>query len=289
MERSEKHRDVNISIQKDICNGCSNCVSTCPVSVFTLQNLKSEVIASNLSACTDCERCVMSCPTGAILIEHLFLALDYPKSLNKSVILRDFKSLLHRVQEHKGVFKFKDTSIDQFKVKQILDTIQDAPIGLPPSKVHVLVVNNPKQVDAFMHGMSVVLRDGYMIKKFLKLNKSYGGTAITEILYGREHSLFDINFEDFAWKKRRFSLNAPLLMCFYGLTDIEHGGVVNASAYAMAVGEYLGLGTCILVCSSTLGLNRRRESMFNNKWGVDFWSDKGGGVVVLFGYRDDVC
>lgn len=55
-----------ITIDKEKCNGCGECVDICPAEVLELVNEKSEV--ANIDECLGCESCVETCPESAITL-----------------------------------------------------------------------------------------------------------------------------------------------------------------------------------------------------------------------------
>lgn len=58
-----------VTVDKDVCTGCGECVEVCPVEVFELINGKSEPV--NADECMGCESCVEVCEDGAITIEEI--------------------------------------------------------------------------------------------------------------------------------------------------------------------------------------------------------------------------
>ena len=174
--------NARIFIHNEICNGCGTCLTVCPITGFVVRNHHVEFEELSSSKCIECEQCVTSCPTGAILIEHFVLSDDTKCLQNKSVISYNYNNLLSLLGQHKGTFEFKDTSIDALKVRKILDTVQAAPIGLPPSSVHVLVLNNPKRVEVFMNEISVVIRGrSFWSITIGNILRKYGSTATYKI------------------------------------------------------------------------------------------------------------
>gem|GEM_PF-320837 len=55
-----------VSVDAGACNGCGDCVGTCPYGVFSFAG--GVATAANPGACTLCGRCVRACPTGAITL-----------------------------------------------------------------------------------------------------------------------------------------------------------------------------------------------------------------------------
>jgi len=58
----------NPIVDTDKCTGCSECVDTCPVEVYELQNGKSTPVKAE--ECLGCESCVEVCEQHAITIEE---------------------------------------------------------------------------------------------------------------------------------------------------------------------------------------------------------------------------
>lgn len=58
-----------VTVDKDVCTGCGECVEVCPVEVFELIDGKSEPV--NADECMGCESCVEVCEDGAITIEEI--------------------------------------------------------------------------------------------------------------------------------------------------------------------------------------------------------------------------
>jgi NAD-dependent dihydropyrimidine dehydrogenase PreA subunit len=55
---------VKVDVNK--CNGCEECVNTCPTSVFAMENGKSDPYQA--SECVGCQSCIGVCPTEAITV-----------------------------------------------------------------------------------------------------------------------------------------------------------------------------------------------------------------------------
>ena len=58
-----------VTVDKDVCTGCGECVEICPVEVFELIDDKSEPV--NADECMGCESCVEVCEDEAITIEEI--------------------------------------------------------------------------------------------------------------------------------------------------------------------------------------------------------------------------
>lgn len=56
-----------VIVDESKCEGCGECVDTCPAEVLEMQNDKAMVI--NEDECLECESCVEVCEPGAITLE----------------------------------------------------------------------------------------------------------------------------------------------------------------------------------------------------------------------------
>ena len=58
----------NVSLDKDVCNGCEECLEVCTTGVFEIRNGKSVPVYPD--ECIGCESCVEVCERGAIVVEE---------------------------------------------------------------------------------------------------------------------------------------------------------------------------------------------------------------------------
>ncbi len=58
----------NVTVDTDKCVGCGECVDVCPVSVYEMNDGKSDPV--HYEECLGCESCVEVCESNAISIEE---------------------------------------------------------------------------------------------------------------------------------------------------------------------------------------------------------------------------
>lgn len=58
-----------VIINKEKCNGCEECLETCTVKVFEMQENKS--LPVNVKECLGCQSCVEVCREKAIMVKEL--------------------------------------------------------------------------------------------------------------------------------------------------------------------------------------------------------------------------
>lgn len=51
-----------VTVDREKCNGCGNCVDVCPVQAITMTDMKAAIN----NDCVECGACVSLCPQGAI-------------------------------------------------------------------------------------------------------------------------------------------------------------------------------------------------------------------------------
>lgn len=58
-----------IMIDAETCEGCGDCVDSCPMQLLALQvasDREVAVVVGSLDDCLGCEACVVICPTGSV-------------------------------------------------------------------------------------------------------------------------------------------------------------------------------------------------------------------------------
>jgi NAD-dependent dihydropyrimidine dehydrogenase PreA subunit len=58
---------IRVTIDRNLCEGCGECVDGCPVDVFEIKDKKAIVV--EMSLCGDCQYCESVCPTDAVKVE----------------------------------------------------------------------------------------------------------------------------------------------------------------------------------------------------------------------------
>lgn len=277
---------ATVSIDSTKCSGCGQCVSVCKD--FGLDIVDSKVVVSDKSlfGCIACGHCMMVCPTGVIAIEGRTLSpvqlFDLPDKKN----VPNYESLLAMLQHRRSIREFKDLPVEKEIVDKILKAAQTAPMGLPPSDVHVLVLENRKQVRSFAEGFSEYLKGIRWMSSnwFLTLVRPFTGKANREMMRDFVKPVFDIYVDDMDKGNNWINYDAPLAMYFYGSPYSDPADPIIAATYAMLAGEALGLGTCMLGAMHPFIQHGKKARLFREKWGIKYASREG--LVVIFGYSN---
>jgi ferredoxin len=74
MDHTQKNKEVNlvynITIDRDKCEGCGDCVENCPASILEMVDGKAD-LTGDASECLGCETCVSACPSEAVTLEEV--------------------------------------------------------------------------------------------------------------------------------------------------------------------------------------------------------------------------
>lgn len=58
-----------VTIEASTCEGCSECVESCPAQCLEMQDGKATVLDG--TDCLGCETCVTVCPSGSVTLQEL--------------------------------------------------------------------------------------------------------------------------------------------------------------------------------------------------------------------------
>ena len=281
---SRDKEPANIFIDTDKCTGCGLCVDVCKDFGLEIINHKVEKSDKAVFGCIACGHCMMVCPTGVIAIEGRTLSpiqlFDLPDKEN----VPNYESLLAMLQRRRSIREFKDVPVEKEKIDTILDAAQTAPMGLPPSDVHVLVLENKKQVRSFAEDFSGYLKGIRWLSSnwFLALMRPFMGKANYEMMHNFVKPVFDIYVDDMDKGNNWINYDAPVAMYFYGSPYSDPADPIIAATYAMLAGEALGLGTCMLGAMHPFIQQGKKARLFRERWGIKYASREG--LVVIFGY-----
>jgi NAD-dependent dihydropyrimidine dehydrogenase PreA subunit len=75
----------NVSLDKNACNGCEECLEACTTGVFEMCNGKS--VPAHVEECIGCECCVEICEKNAITVEETGVEMsDTFKTLLRDIL-----------------------------------------------------------------------------------------------------------------------------------------------------------------------------------------------------------
>ncbi|WP_321424697.1 nitroreductase family protein [uncultured Bacteroides sp.] len=273
-----------IQINSDLCNGCGLCVSVCKDYSLTLENNKAKQSANPLFGCLACGHCMMICPQGAITIEGRCTSeadlIEMPSEEESA----SHPSLLNLLYRRRSIREFKDTPVEKEVIDKIIEAAQTAPMGLPPSDVHLLVFDTQEKVADFAKDFCGYLEGmkWFVSKWFLALMRPFWGKANNDLFKGFVRPCVNAYIGYMKKGTNIVNYDAPVAMYFYGSPYSDPADPVIAATYAMIAAESLGLGTCMAGAVHPFIQNGKAAKRFREKYGIREKSREG--LFVLMGY-----
>jgi ferredoxin len=266
------------------CNGCGLCVSVCKDFSLKIVDKKVALADTSCFGCIACGHCMAICPTGAIEIHGRELSPDDLYDLPDRESAANFDQLHNLLKLRRSLREFKNKSVDKEMIDKILEAASTAPMGLPPTDVHVVVFDTYDKVREFSFDFCRYLEGmkWFVSKWFLAIMRPFWGKASDELFKGFVRPLFRIYVDSMKKGENLVSYDAPLAMYFYGSPYSDPADPIVAATYAMIAGESLGLGTCMLGGIHPLIQNGNKAKKFREKHGIKYPSREG--LFVIFGH-----
>jgi ferredoxin len=281
---SRTKENAGIHINAEICTGCGRCVDVCSDNSLILENGKATENKSPHFGCIGCGHCMAVCPEGAIEINGRTISPDDIFDLPIEEKCAKYSEVVSLLQRRRSIRKFQDKPVSLEITQQILDAAATAPMGLPPSDVHVLVLDSKEKNLAFAKDFCTYLEGmkWFVSDWFLTMMRPFWGKASDEMFRGFIKPLFKVYTEGMNQGRNLVSYDAPLAMYFYGTAYCDPADPIIAATYAMIAAESLGLGTCMLGGIHPLIQNGKKARQFREKHGIKSKSREG--LFVIFGY-----
>lgn len=197
-----------ISVNNNLCVGCSQCIKDCPQNNIVLDDNKKAKIKSQ--DCMKCGHCMAICPQYAINISGYS---ENPYD-TESMELLDSEKLMNSLISRRSIRQFKSEKIEKEKIEKIIEAGRWTPTGKNAQDVSYIVIDKKKRLVE-----DLAIKIFKRLLRFLKVfNKSMRNMEIDE---------------DFFFKK------APLAIMV--IADSKVDGSLAASNMAL-MAESLGIG-----------------------------------------------
>jgi ferredoxin len=279
---------AEIRIDTDLCTGCGACVEICSDYSLKLENGKAAVSETPAFGCIGCGHCMAVCPEGAIEIHGRTLSPEDLFTLPAADRAATYDALLALYQRRRSIRKFNDRQVEPEVIRKILDAAVTVPMGLPPSDVHVMILDSREKNWDFARDFCAYLEgmQWFVSRWFQLLMRPFWGKAMDEMMNGFLRPLFDIYISGMKEGRNVVTHDAPLVLYFYGTPFSDPADPVVAATAAMYAGESLGLGTCMLGAIHPMIQRGKKAKHFREKYGIKYRSQEG--LFVIFGYHDAV-
>ncbi|HOW24988.1 MAG TPA: nitroreductase family protein [Bacteroidales bacterium] len=273
-----------ISIDSLICNGCGLCVEVCKDFSLAIENGKAVESKHSVFGCIACGHCMAVCPRDAISVQgrHLSPADLFP--VPQKADAASFEALLALFQRRRSIREFKDKSVERQVIDKVLHAAATAPMGIPPSDVHVLVLESKEQVLQFSKDYCEYLKSlRWMVSGwFLAMMRPFWGKVNTDMFRDFIRPLIAKYTESMDKGENVVMYDAPVGLYFYGSPYTDPADPLIAATYAMTAAESLGLGTCMLGAIHPFIQSGKGARTFREKYRIRFKSREG--LFVIMGY-----
>jgi len=235
-------------INQEICTKCKSCIEVCPSNVIGL-NSKEEVyfIPERLSICLNCGQCMAVCTTKAVTVNGLSYENDFIDLPNNNINYNEFVNFL---ANRRSIRNFKDKSISNETIDQILDSISYAPYGAAPEKMNISVINDRKKIETALPYIENFLDNiikwvenpiaSFMIKR--KKGQETFNTIKNHLYPIAKLENYKLKFGD------RITRDAPAILIFHaekGAEEHTNNSLIYAT-YTILAAHSLGLGATMI-------------------------------------------
>ena len=281
---SRSHEPGRLSFSSELCTGCGLCVEVCKDFGLQIVAGKARQTDHPLFGCIGCGHCMAICPMAAITVEGRCLSKADLIELPNRAEAADYPNLLHLLQRRRSIREFTDRPVEPELIEQVLAAVRTAPMGLPPSDVHVLILDSKEKVRKFssdfctyLEGLKWLVSDW-----FLLLMRPFWGKANDALFRDFIRPLIHSYTEAMQRGENLVTYDAPVALYFYGSPYCDPADPIVAATYAMLAAETLGLGTCMLGGMHPLIQNGRVARRFRENQGIRHASREG--LIVVMGY-----
>lgn len=239
---------ARVTIDRERCDACGLCVAVCKGAPLTMVAGAVQVDQSLLFGCIACGACMAVCPQDCIQVEGRDLSRADLFPLLPEDSLAGYEALLALMQKRRSIRNFKDQPVPREILEKILAAVSTAPMGIPPSDVEVLVLEDKDAVQrfsadvmAFFHKIKWLFSDAVLtlLRPFMR---SDNAAMFRDFLAIAIRGILEKHAQGEDW----LTYDAPCALYFYASPFADPADPVIAATYAMLAAESLGLGSCML-------------------------------------------
>ena len=273
--------NARIKIDYNKCKACGRCTQVCKDFSLIIRNGKLEVSENPLFGCMGCGQCVAVCPNDAIMVEGRDLTKESFYELGSIDESIQYHSLLQLMQRRRSVRDFKNKNVEKELVDKIINAAVTAPMGIPPSDVHVMTLHGRENVNRFSRDFVDNLKKfKWMFSPFfLKIMKPFIGKANYDLFKSFIIPLMSFFPKSMEKGNNYLLYDAPLSLYFYGSPYCDPIDPIIPATYAMLAAESLGLASCMIGSIHPFLIRMPR---LMQKYHIRQKSREG--IFVIFGY-----
>ena len=273
-----------IHIDETLCNGCNLCVLECPDECLVLVNRKAAPAPTPQFGCFACGHCMAICPEDAITITGRCLGAEDLFDLPPREEAASYEPVLKLFQRRRSTRDFKDIPVDPALINKIMDAVKMAPVGIPPSDVHTMILDNKDKVRGFTEDFVAMLGTMKWIVSplFITIMRPFWSRTTYELFRDFLRPLVHSYCDGMKKGENYVTYDAPCAIYFYGTPYADPADTSVAATYAMIAAESMGLGTCMLGAIHPFIQSGTAAGKLRSKYGIRFKSRSG--LFLIIGY-----
>jgi ferredoxin len=283
---SRTNENAQIFIDEQKCSGCGRCVAVCKDFSLEMVNRKAQVSETPFFGCFACGQCMAVCPEDAIEISGRTISPKDIFPLPARENSASYAQLNHLLERRRSVRDFKDKAVEAELLSKVIEAAETAPMGIPPSDVNLLILENKAKVRAFATGFCAHLKNIKWMTSgwFLALMRPFWGKSTDEMFRGFLKPLIEGYIKSMDDDANFVTYDAPAAIYFYGSPFADPADPIIPATYAMLAAESLGLATCMIGGVHPFIQHGSSARRFREKHNIRFRSKEG--VIVLMGYPE---
>ena len=238
-------------INQSLCKNCGICTEVCPNKIIEKKDV-TEFNHEREHLCQQCGQCMAVCPAKSVHIEGLSYEADFYELSGKK---SNYETFVEILSSRRSVRAFKNRSVSEELLDEIVDSVSYAPFGAAPEKMEISVINNRETIESALPLISDFLgRIKKMISnpiasKVLRLiaGKEDFQTIKNHIYPIAKGGIYDLDQWD------GITRGAPSIITIHAPKDAEahtNNGVIYAT-YIMLAAHAIGLGATMIECIIT--------------------------------------
>ena len=281
---SRTHEAARLQFFPDLCNGCGLCVQVCKDFGIRIVDGKAQPTEHPVFGCIGCGHCMAICPQEAVKVEGRCLSAADLTGLPGPGEAAGYESFRSLLQRRRAIREFLNKEVEPELIDRVLEAVRLAPMGLPPSDVHVLVLDSRAKVRKFSTDFCTYLEGCKWLVSgwFLALMRPFWGKASDALFRDFVRPLMAVYTSAMARGEDLVTYDAPVALYFYGSPYCDPADPIVAATYAMLAAESLGLSTCMLGGMHPFIQNGRAARRFREQQGIRFASREG--LMIIMGY-----
>jgi ferredoxin len=238
----------DMQVNEETCRKCGICAIVCPARA--INHSQGEFPSPNsdrAQTCILCGQCMAICPKGSISIS----GLSYKDLFDLPENTPDYQAFFDLLSTRRSIRNFKDQPVPRELIEQIIQAIAQAPMGFPPHKTHVTVVQDRSTILKILPIIIKIYEDmlAWMknpVIRFVIKHQTTPETFTTiknhllPLMSRRLPEMKKANSDEITW-------GAPVLILFhaYRLAETHTVDAHIALTYAFLASHALGLGATV--------------------------------------------